>query len=169
MYWDLYEHVSKRSFAPKQETICTYRYASSIEWYRSFWSIETIYQRKRLFSEEKMVGDVGIEPTTRWLRVSCSTNWANHPLALPRQRPRWSERFYNGLFSNCPAFNCKISEKNDDALRKPGNAGPPKIRVRALPVSFSGCMHSGCSSWSLIWESKIGDSWFDSFFYTPAL
>lgn len=28
-------------------------------------SLRTIYQRKRLFSEEKMVGDVGIEPTTR--------------------------------------------------------------------------------------------------------
>jgi len=23
-----------------------------------------------------LVGDVGLEPTTRWLRVSCSTNWA---------------------------------------------------------------------------------------------
>ncbi len=28
-------------------------------------TLKTIYQRKRLFSEEKMVGDVGIEPTTR--------------------------------------------------------------------------------------------------------
>ena len=26
-----------------------------------------------------LVGHVGIEPTTSWLRVSCSTNWANDP------------------------------------------------------------------------------------------
>ena len=30
-------------------------------------------------SNKKMVGRTGIEPVARWLRVSCSTSWANDP------------------------------------------------------------------------------------------
>ena len=31
-----------------------------------------------------MVGRVGVEPTARWLRVSCSTNWANGPTEMQK-------------------------------------------------------------------------------------
>ena len=55
-----------------------------------FWSKSTITKLLQVQGFELLdilrVGCVGIEPTTRWLRVTCSTNWANNPLTICRDQ-----------------------------------------------------------------------------------
>ncbi len=51
--------------------------SSGIEWRRRMRNPHSTFP---LRIEKNLVGHVGFEPTTNWLRVNCSTNWANGPL-----------------------------------------------------------------------------------------
>ena len=58
-------------------------------------------------SNKKMVGRTGIEPVARWLRVSCSTSWANDP-----HQEEWSNIPRGGLCPLSPSLAQEGLENN---------------------------------------------------------
>ena len=44
---------------------------------RRIWPLSNLTMRFSCFWNNKMELDIGLEPTTCWLQISCSTNWAN--------------------------------------------------------------------------------------------
>ena len=71
------------------------------EYIRMYYNIKCI--RCKQFKETllvKLVHHQGFEPGTHWLRVSCSTNWANGAyLGISRHRPIFPGRLQPSIFS----------------------------------------------------------------------
>ena len=122
-----------------------------------------------------MVHHRGLEPRTHWLRVSCSTNWANGAdKGRCRHRPIFPGRFQPSIFSTCE-LNYRVRNGNGWILTvidtdssfytgriypvhtsregvpsKPNNTSLFKWLEKTLQVSLSFIL---AMLWTLLWSS----------------
>ena len=108
-----------------------------------------------------MVSREGVEPSTRWLRVSCSTNWANGPLTngIPWDKERiiltfpcWCNKKIDLLIA-CWALNGELSYW---CARRDSNARPLASEANALSSWATGAYQfSSLFSWYARQESNL--------------